>query len=923
MTRALDRQWRRQKRWFKWLRFGGLLFLSLVLSSLSAWLSPAIATPPAAFASVPSGPLLRTEGWVAETQTDAQQTDLLQDGQRLYENGELEAAATMLQQAVETYQSAGDRLRQAAALANLALVYGQQGNWDLANQTIAASQTTIGSVATGDRQMRSVQAQTLDIQGRLHYAQGQQQAAYETWQQTAQLYQQLGDQTRWVRSLIRQAKALQAQGFYLRSVTEILQPLTAALQQQPDSLSKVTSLHTLGEALVVAGDLSSARQTVNQAIRLAEQLAADSRTEPSQQPALQQAIAAARLTLGNILKFTDTTAALNEYAQVVRLADPANQVRAKLNLLSLFIEQNRFADAPAVVADLQTQLATLPPNQDTLESQIHFVYDLLAWKAATRSSQPSDELLFDQLAIARDQAIKLNHKRSIAYVTGAFGQAYTLNQDFEQARTATEAALFLAKSINAKDITYRWYDQLGEILEQQRDRSGAIAAYSGAVETLKALRADLANVNPDVQFSFKENIEPIHRKLVSLLLDADSSDGNNLDQARRVIESLRVEELNDYLRAACLDRQEVDLEEIASNQQVAVVYPIILEKQLAIITSLPRPGTGTKQVATTANQANFKLYRQDIAATQIQAQFRQLRQAFSNRVSLGFREAATTAYDLLIRPMELDLASANVQTLVFVLDGAMRSVPMAALLDSQTNEYLIEKYSIALTPGIELFAPRPLQSQQLSVLAFGLSEGITVSLPDGGSERFSDLPNVETELQEIKTYIPNTQAFINEAFTPTAFAKAVESSSAPILHLATHGQFSSENRNTFIVARSQEPIFSEKFTTILQSNELNRSGDIELLVLSACETAAGDERAALGLAGLAVRAGARSTLASLWQVDDVATSLLMGRFYESLSTRQVTKAEALRQAQLAILENPRFRRHPYYWAPFVLIGNWL
>ncbi|NJL86351.1 MAG: CHAT domain-containing protein [Leptolyngbyaceae cyanobacterium SM1_1_3] len=478
----------------------------------------------------------------------------------------------------------------------------------------------------------------------------------------------------------------------------------------------------------------------------------------------------------------------------------------------------------------------------------------------------------------------------------------------------------MARSINAKDITYRWYAQLGEILKNQNNRPSAIKAYTGAVDTLKELRTDLANVNPDVQFSFKENIEPIHRQLVSLLLEADSTDGNNLDQARRVIESLRVEELNDYLRAACLDRQEVSLEDIASNQRVAVVYPIILENELAIITSLPQFGPSSKQ---SGAEANFKLYRQEISAASLQTQFQALRSALSNRVSLGFREAAMTAYDLLIRPMEFDLASTQVQTLVFVLDGAMRNAPMSALIDRETNQYLIEKYSIALTPGIELFAPRPLQSQRLSVLAFGLSEAITVNLPDGQQERFSDLPNVEAELQEIKTYIPDTQTFLNAAFTPAAFAKKVADSSAPILHLATHGQFSSENRSTFVVAQSQEPIFSEKFTSILRSSDLNRSGNIELLVLSACETAAGDERAALGLAGLAVRAGARSTLASLWQVDDVATSLLMGRFYESLSTRQVTKAEALRQAQIAILENPRFRRHPYFWSPFVLIGNWL
>ncbi|NEQ81379.1 MAG: CHAT domain-containing protein, partial [Moorea sp. SIO2I5] len=97
---------------------------------------------------------------------------------------------------------------------------------------------------------------------------------------------------------------------------------------------------------------------------------------------------------------------------------------------------------------------------------------------------------------------------------------------------------------------------------------------------------------------------------------------------------------------------------------------------------------------------------------------------------------------------------------------------------------------------------------------------------------------------------------------------------------------------------------------------------IELLVLSACTTAVGDSRAALGLAGIAVRGGARSTLASLWTADDLATTELMTRFYKKLATGQVTKAEALRQAQQELLQSEAFN-HPYYWSAFILLGNWL
>lgn len=96
---------------------------------------------------------------------------------------------------------------------------------------------------------------------------------------------------------------------------------------------------------------------------------------------------------------------------------------------------------------------------------------------------------------------------------------------------------------------------------------------------------------------------------------------------------------------------------------------------------------------------------------------------------------------------------------------------------------------------------------------------------------------------------------------------------------------------------------------------------IEILILSACQTAAGDKRAALGLAGVAVRSGARSTIATLWSVQDNSTAELITHFYAALKQPGITRAEALRQAQLSLLRSLDYQ-HPYYWAPFVLVGNW-
>jgi CHAT domain-containing protein len=142
-----------------------------------------------------------------------------------------------------------------------------------------------------------------------------------------------------------------------------------------------------------------------------------------------------------------------------------------------------------------------------------------------------------------------------------------------------------------------------------------------------------------------------------------------------------------------------------------------------------------------------------------------------------------------------------------------------------------------------------------------------------------------------------------------------------VVHLATHGQFSSKAEDTFILTWDDR-ININQLNNVLKTRDRTESSIIELLVLSACQTAVGDKRAALGLAGMAVRAGARSTLASLWSVNDAATASFMIQFYQNLADSKVTKAEAVRRAQQSLLQNPEYS-HPYFWAPFILVGNWL
>ncbi|NEQ55340.1 MAG: CHAT domain-containing protein, partial [Leptolyngbya sp. SIO3F4] len=226
--------------------------------------------------------------------------------------------------------------------------------------------------------------------------------------------------------------------------------------------------------------------------------------------------------------------------------------------------------------------------------------------------------------------------------------------------------------------------------------------------------------------------------------------------------------------------------------------------------------------------------------------------------------------------------------------------------------FLIEDYNVALTPGLKLMSPQPIPRENIQILAAGLTEG---------RQGFAPLSHVASEMSAIQSNIPQGEVLLDQAFTRDSLKRQLQSTSFPIVHIATHGQFSSVAEDTFILSWDKRINVTE-LDQALQNNSLNGDTAIELLVLSACETAKGDKQAALGLAGTAVRAGARSTLATLWSVNDEATAKLIGHFYEALTNSDVTRAEALRQAQLKLLQNPQYR-HPIYWAPYILLGNWL
>ncbi|MBE9020423.1 CHAT domain-containing protein, partial [Chroococcidiopsidales cyanobacterium LEGE 13417] len=509
------------------------------------------------------------------------------------------------------------------------------------------------------------------------------------------------------------------------------------------------------------------------------------------------------------------------------------------------------------------------------------------------------------LATAVHQSRSLGDKRAEAYAVGSLGSLYEQNRQWQNAQEVTEQALILSQAVNAPDITYRWQWQLARLLRTQGDTPGAIATYREAVKTLKALRNDLVAVNPEIQFNFRDEVEPVYRELVALLLSEQKSSETpqqNLAQARETIEALQLAELDNFFREACIEAQPVAIDNVVDrdNPTAAVIYPIILPDRLEVILKIP--------------QQPLRHYTIHQPQTQVEQTVERLQRSLTEPDrTKDVRTLSQQIYSWLIQPIASELQQSGVKTLVFVPDGALRNIPMSALFDGK--QYLVEKYAIAVSPGLQLINPQPISPTNLKALTAGLS------VPPANSP-FPPLPAVRLEFNLIQQAGVAIAELLDRAFTSKSLETKIDSTSFNVVHLATHGQFSSQAENTFILA-ADGPINVRKFDDLLRSRNRRRPNAIELLVLSACETAIGDRRAALGLAGIAVRAGARSTLASLWQIDDEATAIFIGEFYKQLTKTKLTRAEALRQAQLNLMKNyPNYRR-PGYWAAYVLVGNWL
>ena len=617
---------------------------------------------------------------------------------------------------------------------------------------------------------------------------------------------------------------------------------------------------------------------------------------------------------------------------------------------AIFLQEVEFSKFMANKPNFRASLTALNlawgATQNKWSSAYQQVFGLislsqLAHKIQQQLAKPSIQLSnmsTKTLIKARDLAILLDNATAKAYSYGYLGHCYEQNHRYRDALQLTRQALFFAgQTQESLLLSYLWQWQLGRIFKAQGHQQKAIVAYQQAIKHFQPVRTKLITtgyVNL-MEIDFREKVAPIYFELADLLLQRAESEKSSalkksqlLQQARATIESFKKAELQDYLQVECLDlhTQCLDLASLV-DKQTALLYPIALPNRLELLLqrhdglkqfTIPiDEKTLREQVISFSSQLHHhpnpeelaRTRSQSVASAEVCTSSSQGQPQTLKTATYDFLKPAQTLYRSLIQPLQLH----DIKTLVIVPDGILRTMPFAALHDG--SQFLIEKYALATLPNLCLKPSSRSQKEQKTILLSGLSKPV---------QGFSGLPCAKYELENIQNiYNDTAKPLLNESFTLSNLQKHIKQSNYDILHIASHAQFNPYLKNTFILTYDDK-LNLDKLNRLLGITRLKTQSPIELLTLSACETGIGNDRAPLGLAGVAVKAGIQSVFASLWAIDDEATPAVVIEFYRQLQMPDISKAKALQNAQKMMLTDKNYvrYRHPYYWAAFLLIGHW-
>jgi CHAT domain-containing protein len=734
---------------------------------------------------------------------------------------------------------------------------------------------------------------SLMTQGLHAYQRGSFDHALAAWKQAADLYGREGKVGEQSRALAQAAQASESLGQVSQALQQVELALTLAQQTRNRALIAVV-MEGLGRTYLTARKPDAAVPYLTEALAMAQ---ADED---------RRLIAAIHNDLGiaHVAQQhdTDALAAFATSAQEAQAAgDRPLTVRAHINAARMALKLNQPGDARNRLDLAFDALKEFEPSHDKAMNliQVGLGYQQLR-ESMSAMNAPLLVRAAGVLLEATTVAEQVGDARTRSYANGYLGHLYETEYRYDEALQLTRHAVFSAQSANAPESLFRWQWQLGRLLAATGKLDDAIASYGHAATTLRPIRVEAAATWGNDSFTAEDSIRALYFELADLLLHRASLTDDSqvaeqyLRRTRDAIETYKAAELRDYFRDDCVDTLQAritKLDQLAAG--TAVIYPIVFVDRLELLISLPN---GLKRLSI------------PVSAATLTQEVRAFRETVEKRTTREYLPHAQQLYAWLIRPLEPDLASFQIDTLVFVPDGPLRTIPMAALHDGR--QFLIEKFALATTPGLNLTDPKPIDREKVRLLSSGLTRAV---------QGFPSLPYVEEEINTIRMLYQGDQ-LMNADFSTPRLEQELKDHSYGILHIATHGWFASDTTQSYLLT------YNGKLTM----DELNRliglfryrKDPLELLTLSACETGIGDDRAALGLAGVAIKAGARSALATLWFINDEASATLVSEFYRELRNPTQSKAQALQQAQQKLLAD-RVYEHPAYWSPFLLLNNWL
>ncbi|MGE0087646.1 MAG: CHAT domain-containing protein [Desulfococcaceae bacterium] len=709
---------------------------------------------------------------------------------------------------------------------------------------------------------------------------------------------------------VQLAGIYQMSGFHQRAMTVLNKYLPIA-EKNRDHDRKAIFFSALSDLHLSLGDIANAAVYAEKAVAEAREgkdrsVLANALLNTGNVLAADGDFEAAAAAFGECLALMDQNADEKNDKNMTDSADPRMQeIKAKvlINAARVTLLSEKFQDSANALEYAVSHVNNLPDSQEKAG-------DLIALGLLIRDMQAQLEEMDQDLNAAAHRvftqaaeiAEKYKDSRTLSCAYGYTGELHEQQHQYEDALQLTRKAVFFARQGAYQDILYLWLWQSGRVSENMGNRDSAIRAYTEAVSVLTPIRSMLFSGYRSGRDAFSEKIKPVYLGLADLLLKQAENISDvkarqeKLRQARDTVETLKSAELENFFEDECVTALKSKTQTLdRSPAHTAVLYPIMLPDRLVILLTFP---DGMDQVSVEAK-------------AQILAEKAMLfRMRLQTRPNNRFLHESRELYDWLVRPAEHKLREQKVDTLVIAPDGALRQIPFATLHDGEG--FLAEKYAIATIPAVSLTDPKPLGDREsMKIFLGGISEAV---------QDFSPLPGVTAELRDIKEIMSGQILLQDKNYTLDNLAKQFKNNEYDIVHLATHGVFGTSPEDSFVLTYDDKMTMNRLEELISYSRF--RENPVQLLTLSACQTALGDERAALGLAGVAVKAGVRSAVATLWYVDDEATSLVIREFYRQLKTPGLSKAKALQNAQKKLISRLRFR-HPAYWGPFLLIGNWM